>query len=205
MGFKREKRNSGAAERDSGRERSSGRSGRSDRGDRGGRSERSSSGGKSYSKGGGKAYPFTNIGSVKQGRNMSDKDAAQLKGCDESVKIKLYMPNVAKLVLEKDAVIGINLGKKGNDPDFILGHVVLPLGSVSPTKKTSEDIEDFLGGFAELNEFDLVAQIYLPKDVETVSLEHDKILLLTFKTGEKAESLDFVLGTLAIANDQAED
>ena len=197
MGFKREKRNSGRSE-----ERSEGRSERSERResrrDRGNRSERSSRG----SSRGDQQYAFTNIGSVKQGRNLSDKDAAELKGCGESVKIKLYMPKVSKLVLEKDAIIGINLGKRGTDEDYVIGHAVLPLGSVTPTKKTADDLVDFLGGMGEIPEYDFVAQIYLPKNIETVTLEHGKMMLLTFKTGEKAEDLDFVLGTLSLANDE---
>jgi hypothetical protein len=197
MGFKREKKNSAREER--GEERSE-RKTSSSRRDRGDRRERSSSG----SSRGDKQYAFTNIGSVKQGRNLSDKDAAELKGCGESVKIKLYMPKVAKLVLEKDAVIGINLGKRQSDEDYVIGQAVLPLGSVTPTKKTADDLVDFLGGMGDVAEFDFVAQIYLPKDIETVTLEHGKMMLLTFKTGEKAEELDFVLGTLSLANDDGE-
>lgn len=197
MGFKREKKNSAREER--GEERSE-RKSSSSRRDRGDRRERSSSG----SSRGDKQYAFTNIGSVKQGRNLSDKDAAELKGCGESVKIKLYMPKVAKLVLEKDAVIGINLGKRLSDEDYVIGQAVLPLGSVTPTKKTADDLVDFLGGMGDVAEFDFVAQIYLPKDIETVTLEHGKMMLLTFKTGEKAEDLDFVLGTLSLANDDGE-
>lgn len=197
MGFKREKKNSAREER--GEERSE-RKSSSSRRDRGDRRERSSSG----SSRGDKQYAFTNIGSVKQGRNLSDKDAAELKGCGESVKIKLYMPKVAKLVLEKDAVIGINLGKRQSDEDYVIGQAVLPLGSVTPTKKTADDLVDFLGGMGDVAEFDFVAQIYLPKDIETVTLEHGKMMLLTFKTGEKAEDLDFVLGTLSLANDDGE-
>lgn len=197
MGFKREKKNSAREER--GEERSE-RKSSSSRRDRGDRRERSSSG----SSRGDKQYAFTNIGSVKQGRNLSDKDAAELKGCGESVKIKLYMPKVAKLVLEKDAVIGINLGKRQSDEDYVIGQAVLPLGSVTPTKKTADDLVDFLGGMGDVAEFDFVAQIYLPKDIETVTLEHGKMMLLTFKTGEKAEDLNFVLGTLSLANDDGE-
>lgn len=197
MGFKREKKNSAREER--GEERSE-RKSSSSRRDRGDRRERSSSG----SSRGDKQYAFTNIGSVKQGRNLSDKDAAELKGCGESVKIKLYMPKVAKLVLEKDAVIGINLGKRQSDEDYVIGQAVLPLGSVTPTKKTADDLVDFLGGMGDVAEFDFLAQIYLPKDIETVTLEHGKMMLLTFKTGEKAEDLNFVLGTLSLANDDGE-
>lgn len=196
MGFKREKRNSGREEQ---REERSERSERSSRGsrDRDSRSSRrSSSSGR-----GDQQYAFTNIGSVKQGRNLSDKDAKELKGCGESVKIKLYMPKVSKLVLEKDAVIGINLGKRQSDEDYVIGQAVLPLGSVTPTKKTADDLVDFLGGMGDVAEFDLVAQIYLPKNIDTVTLEHGKMMLVTFKTGEKAEDLDFVLGTLSLAND----
>lgn len=199
MGFKREKKNSGREESRS--ERTEKTTDRSSRRDRGSRSERSSN----SSSGGDKQYAFTNIGSVKQGRNLSDKDAAELKGCGESVKIKLYMPKVLKLVLEKDAVIGINLGKRGTDEDYVIGQAVLPLGSLTPTKKTGDDLTDFLGGMGEIAEFDFVAQIYLPKGIEDVTLEHGKMMLLTFKTGEKAEELDFVLGTLSLANDNAED
>ena len=194
MGFKREKRNSGREERNE--ERSSERSSRGGR-DRDSRSSRRSN----SSSRGDQQYAFTNIGSVKQGRNLSDKDAAELKGCGESVKIKLYMPKVAKLVLEKDAVIGINLGKRQSDEDYVIGQAVLPLGSVTPTKKTADDLVDFLGGMGDVAEFDFVAQIYLPKGIETVTLEHGKMMLVTFKTGEKAEDLDFVLGTLSLAND----
>ncbi len=194
MGFKREKRNSGREERNEERsERSSSRGSR----DRDSRSSRRSS----SSSRGDQQYAFTNIGSVKQGRNLSDKDAAELKGCGESVKIKLYMPKVAKLVLEKDAVIGINLGKRNSDEDYVIGQAVLPLGSVTPTKKTADDLVDFLGGMGDVAEFDFIAQIYLPKGIETVTLEHGKMMLVTFKTGEKAEDLDFVLGTLSLAND----
>ena len=194
MGFKREKRNSGREERNEERsERSSSRGSR----DRDSRSSRRSS----NSSRGDQQYAFTNIGSVKQGRNLSDKDAAELKGCGESVKIKLYMPKVAKLVLEKDAVIGINLGKRQSDEDYVIGQAVLPLGSVTPTKKTADDLVDFLGGMGDVAEFDFIAQIYLPKGIETVTLEHGKMMLVTFKTGEKAEDLDFVLGTLSLAND----
>lgn len=197
MGFKREKKNSAREERNEERsERSSSRGGR----DRDSRSSRRSSG----SSRGDQQYAFTNIGSVKQGRNLSDKDAAELKGCGESVKIKLYMPKVAKLVLEKDAVIGINLGKRQSDEDYVIGQAVLPLGSVTPTKKTADDLVDFLGGMGDVAEFDFVAQIYLPKGIETVTLEHGKMMLVTFKTGEKAEDLDFVLGTLSLANDSEE-
>ena len=195
MGFKREKRNSGREERNE--ERSERRSSNRDRGDRS--SRRSSSSGR-----GDQQYAFTNIGSVKQGRNLSDKDAAELKGCGESVKIKLYMPKVAKLVLEKDAVIGINLGKRNSDEDYVIGQAVLPLGSMTPTKKTADDLVDFLGGMGDVAEFDFIAQIYLPKGIETVELEHGKMMLVTFKTGEKAEDLDFVLGTLSLANDNEE-
>lgn len=195
MGFKREKRNSGREERNE--ERSERRSSNRDRGDRS--SRRSSSSGR-----GDQQYAFTNIGSVKQGRNLSDKDAAELKGCGESVKIKLYMPKVAKLVLEKDAVIGINLGKRQSDEDYVIGQAVLPLGSMTPTKKTADDLVDFLGGMGDVAEFDFIAQIYLPKNIETVTLEHGKMMLVTFKTGEKAEDLDFVLGTLSLANDNEE-
>ncbi len=198
MGFKREKKSNGREERNEERsERSSSRGSR----DRDSRSSRRSN----SSGGGDKQYAFTNIGSVKQGRNLSDKDAAELKGCGESVKIKLYMPKVAKLVLEKDAVIGINLGKRQSDEDYVIGQAVLPLGSVTPTKKTADDLVDFLGGMGDVAEFDFVAQIYLPKNIETVTLEHGKMMLVTFKTGEKAEDLDFVLGTLSLANDNAED
>lgn len=186
MGFKREKRNSGREERSEQRSERSSRGGR----DRDSRSSR-----------GDQQYAFTNIGSVKQGRNLSDKDAAELKGCGESVKIKLYMPKVAKLVLEKDAVIGINLGKRNSDEDYVIGQAVLPLGSMTPTKKTADDLVDFLGGMGDIAEFDFIAQIYLPKGIETVELEHGKMMLVTFKTGEKAEDLDFVLGTLSLAND----
>lgn len=197
MGFKREKRNEGRAE-----ERSE-RSSRTDRTERrSGRSEE-----KSTRRSGSSAkteYAFTNIGSVKQGRNLSDKDAAELKGCGESVKIKLYMPSVVKIVLEKDAIIGINLGKRQSDKDFVIGQAVLPLGSLSPTKKTPDDLVDFLGEMGDIAEYDLVAQIYLPKNIETVTLEDGKMMLLTFKTGDKAESLDFVLGTLSLANDNSE-
>lgn len=196
MGFKREKRNSGREEsrREERSERSERSSSRRDRGDRSERSSRRSSRGDQQ-------YAFTNIGSVKQGRNLSDKDAAELKGCGESVKVKLYMPKVAKLVLEKDAVIGINLGKRQSDEDYVIGQAVLPLGSVTPTKKTADDLVDFLGGMGDVAEYDFVAQIYLPKGIETVTLEHGKMMLITFKTGEKAEDLDFVLGTLSLAND----
>lgn len=197
MGFKREKRNSGREERSEERsERSSSRGSR----DRDSRSSRRSN----SSSRGDQQYAFTNIGSVKQGRNLSDKDAAELKGCGESVKIKLYMPKVAKLVLEKDAVIGINLGKRNSDEDYVIGQAVLPLGSMTPTKKTADDLVDFLGGMGDVAEFDFVAQIYLPKGIETVELEHGKMMLVTFKTGEKAEDLDFVLGTLSLANDNEE-
>ena len=196
MGFKREKRNSGREERNERSERSE-RNERGSRRDRGDRSERSS---RSSSRGD-KQYAFTNIGSVKQGRNLSDKDAAELKGCGESVKIKLYMPNVAKLVLEKDAIIGINLGKRNSDEDYVIGHATLPLGSVTPTKKTADDLVDFLGGMGDVTEYDFIAQIYLPKGINDVELEHGKMMLITFKTGEKAEDLDFVLGTLSLAND----
>lgn len=197
MGFKREKRNSGREERNEERsERSSSRGSR----DRDSRSSRRSN----SSSRGDQQYAFTNIGSVKQGRNLSDKDAAELKGCGESVKIKLYMPKVAKLVLEKDAVIGINLGKRNSDEDYVIGQAVLPLGSMTPTKKTADDLVDFLGGMGDVAEFDFVAQIYLPKGIETVELEHGKMMLVTFKTGEKAEDLDFVLGTLSLANDNEE-
>lgn len=196
MGFKREKRNSGREERSEQRsERSS--SGGRDRDSRSSRRSNSSSRGDQQ-------YAFTNIGSVKQGRNLSDKDAAELKGCGESVKIKLYMPKVAKLVLEKDAVIGINLGKRNSDEDYVIGQAVLPLGSMTPTKKTADDLVDFLGGMGDVAEFDFIAQIYLPKGIETVELEHGKMMLVTFKTGEKAEDLDFVLGTLSLANDNEE-
>jgi hypothetical protein len=197
MGFKREKRNSGGA-REERTERGSSSS-RRDRGDRSERrSNRSSSGAKSE-------FAFTNIGSVKQGRNLSDKDAAELKGCGESVKIKLYMPKVAKLVLEKDAIIGINLGKRNSDEDYVIGHATLPLGSLTPTKKTADDLVDFLGGMGDVAEYDFVAQIYLPKGIDTVALEHGKMMLVTFKTGEKAEDLEFVLGTLSLANDNSEE
>lgn len=197
MGFKREKRNSGREERNEERsERSSSRGSR----DRDSRSSRRSN----SSSRGDQQYAFTNIGSVKQGRNLSDKDAAELKGCGESVKIKLYMPKVAKLVLEKDAVIGINLGKRNSDEDYVIGQAVLPLGSMTPTKKTADDLVDFLGGMGDVAEFDFIAQIYLPKGIETVELEHGKMMLVTFKTGEKAEDLDFVLGTLSLANDNEE-
>jgi len=197
MGFKREKRNSGREERNEERsERSSSRGSR----DRDSRSSRRSN----SSSRGDQQYAFTNIGSVKQGRNLSDKDAAELKGCGESVKIKLYMPKVAKLVLEKDAVIGINLGKRQSDEDYVIGQAVLPLGSMTPTKKTADDLVDFLGGMGDVAEFDFIAQIYLPKGIETVELEHGKMMLVTFKTGEKAEDLDFVLGTLSLANDNEE-
>lgn len=196
MGFKREKKNSGREERSE--ERSSSRSSsRKERDDRGSRRSSGSSRGDQQ-------YAFTNIGSVKQGRNLSDKDAAELKGCGESVKIKLYMPKVAKLVLEKDAVIGINLGKRQSDEDYVIGQAVLPLGSITPTKKTADDLVDFLGGMGDVSEYDLVCQIYLPKNIETVTLEHGKMMLVTFKTGEKAEDLDFVLGTLSLANDSEE-
>lgn len=197
MGFKREKRNSVRGEE---REESSS-SRRESRRDRGDRSERRSRG----SSRGDQQYAFTNIGSVKQGRNLSDKDAAELKGCGDSVKIKLYMPKVSKLVLEKDAIIGINLGRRGTDEDYVVGQAVLPLGSVTPTKKTPDDLADFLGDMADIPEYDFVAQIYLPKDIETVTLEHGKMMLLTFKTGEAAEDLDFVLGTLSLANDNDEE
>ena len=197
MGFKREKRNSGREERNEERsERSSSRGSR----DRDSRSSRRSN----SSSRGDQQYAFTNIGSVKQGRNLSDKDAAELKGCGESVKIKLYMPKVAKLVLEKDAVIGNNLGKRNSDEDYVIGQAVLPLGSMTPTKKTADDLVDFLGGMGDVAEFDFIAQIYLPKGIETVELEHGKMMLVTFKTGEKAEDLDFVLGTLSLANDNEE-
>jgi len=197
MGFKREKRNSAAREERSEKsERSS-----TSRRDRSDRTERRSS----RSSGGDKQYAFTNIGSVKQGRNLSDKDAAELKGCGESVKIKLYMPNVEKLVLAKDAVLGINLGKRQSDESYVIGQAVLPLGSLTPTKKTADDLVDFLGGMGDVAEYDFVAQIYLPKGIDTVTLEHGKMMLLTFKTGEKAEELDFVLGTLSLANDNSEE
>ena len=196
MGFKREKRNSGREERNEERSERSSRGGR----DRDSRSSRRSN----SSSRGDQQYAFTNIGSVKQGRNLSDKDAAELKGCGESVKIKLYMPKVAKLVLEKDAVIGINLGKRNSDEDYVIGQAVLPLGSMTPTKKTADDLVDFLGGMGDVAEFDFIAQIYLPKGIETVTLEHGKMMLVTFKTGEKAEDLDFVLGTLSLANDNEE-
>jgi len=64
---------------------------------------------------------------------------------------------------------------------------------------------DFLGGMGDVAEYDFVAQIYLPKGIDDVTLEHGKMMLITFKTGEKAEDLDFVLGTLSLANDNAED
>lgn len=197
MGFKREKRNSGREERNEERSERRERSDRSSRRDRNDRSERR---GNSSSRNN-QQYAFTNIGSVKQGRNLSDKDAAELKGCGESIKIKLYMPNVAKLVLEKDAIIGINLGKRNSDEDYVIGHATLPLGSVTPTKKTADDLVDFLGGMGDVAEYDFVAQIYLPKGINDVELEHGKMMLVTFKTGEKAEDLDFVLGTLSLAND----
>lgn len=202
MGFKREgKRNSGAREERSERSEKTDRSSRRDRGDRSERRGNSSS----RSSGGKTEYAFTNIGSVKQGRNLSDKDAAELKGCGESVKIKLYMPNVEQLVLQKDAIIGINLGKRASDADYVIGLASLPIGSVTPTKKTADDLVDFLGDMGDVAEYDLVAQIYLPKGIDTVALEHGKMMLVTFKTGEKAEDLDFVLGTLSLANDNSED
>lgn len=192
MGFKREKRN-GAARGEERSERSERRSsGKEDRGSR--RSRGSSRGGDKFA--------FTHIGSVKQGRRLNDKDAAELKGCEESLKIKLYMPNVIELTLEKDALIGIVLGKRQNDENYVLGQAYLPLGSVTPTKKTPDDLVDFLADLGEETEFDMVASIYLPKGVETVTLEHGKTMLLRFKTGEKAEDLDFVLGTLSLANDE---
>lgn len=193
-GFKREARNSAAKE---------------ERSDRGGRTERrSSSSGKSEksSRGGGgfteKKYAFTNIGNVKQGRSMSDKDAAQLKGCEESIKLKLYMPGVVKLTLENKAIMGIKLGQRSEDEKFVLGQAFLPLGSITPTKKTEEDFQEFLKEYGEVTDFDMIADIYLPKGQEEITLFSGQTLLLTFKTGEKAEEIDYVLGTLSIANDQ---
>lgn len=188
-GFKREKRNSARSDR--GEERSS-------------RSERSSSRGRSSGGGygGDKKYAFTNIGNIKQARGMSDKDAAELKGCGETIKLKLYMPGVLGVKLENKAVLGIKLGQRSEDEKFVLGQAFLPIGSVTPTKKTDEDLQDFLKGFGDIAEFDMIADIYLPKGQEEVELYSGQILLLTFKTGEKAEELDFVLGTLSIANDE---
>jgi hypothetical protein len=196
MGFTREKRNGAAREeRNSGgrEERSERRSSRRDEG-------RSSS--RSSTRGNGE-YAFTNIGSVKQGRNMTDKDAAELKGCGESIKLQLYMPAVNQVVLSKDAVMGIKLGRRSDDKNFVLGQAYLPMGSLTPTKKTNDDLADFLGEFSKIEDFDLIAQIYLPKDVKTVTLNNGATLLLTFKTGDKAEDLKFVLGTLALANDSS--
>lgn len=197
MGFKREKKSGGEDREERSERRSSSR-----RGDRdGGRSSRRSGG---SSRGNGE-YAFTNIGSVKQGRNLTDKDAAELKGCGESIKLQLYMPSVDEVVLRKDAVMGIKLGRRTDDKDFVLGQAYLPMGSLTPTKKTNDDLAEFLGEFSEIEDFDMIAQIYLPKDVKTVSLKNGATLLVTFKTGEKAEDLDFVLGTLALANDSSED
>lgn len=198
MGFKREKKSSGEDRE----ERSERRSSSSRRDRDGGRSSRRSGGGSSRGNG---EYAFTNIGSVKQGRNLTDKDAAELKGCGESIKLQLYMPSVDEVVLRKDAVMGIKLGRRTDDKDFVLGQAYLPMGSLTPTKKTNDDLAEFLGEFSEIEDFDMVAQIYLPKDVKTVSLKNGATLLVTFKTGEKAEDLDFVLGTLALANDSSED
>lgn len=153
---------------------------------------------------GNKQFPFTNVGSVKQGRNLSDKDSKELKGCKESLKIKLYMPNIPKLVLGNGATIGINLGKRDSDKDYVLGQVVIPIGSLTATQKTAEDLVSFLKGMGTIAEFDFVVQVYLPRGIETVSFEDGKTLLLTFRTGDKAEDLDFVLGTLSIANDNTE-
>ena len=198
MGFKREKKSSGEDRE----ERSERRSSSSRRDRDGGRSSRRSGGGSSRGNG---EYAFTNIGSVKQGRNLTDKDAAELKGCGESIKLQLYMPSVDEVVLRKDAVMGIKLGRRTDDKDFVLGQAYLPMGSLTPTMKTNDDLAEFLGEFSEIEDFDMVAQIYLPKDVKTVSLKNGATLLVTFKTGEKAEDLDFVLGTLALANDSSED
>jgi hypothetical protein len=192
-GFKREARNSAA---------------KSERSDRGERTERRSSGKSdrsSRSSGGGfseKKYAFTNIGNVKQGRGMGDKDAAQLKGCEESIKLKLYMPGVVKLTLENKAIMGIKLGQRSEDEKFVLGQAFLPLGSITPTKKTEEDFQEFLKEYGEVTDFDMIADIYLPKGQEEITLYSGQTLLLTFKTGEKAEEIDYVLGTLSIANDQ---
>lgn len=189
-GFKREKRNSAA--REDRPERSSGRE------------ERRSS--KSSGRGGGgfteKKYAFTNIGNVKQGRSMTDKDAAQLKGCQESIKLTLYMPGVVKLTLENKAILGIKLGQRSEDKSFVLGQAFIPVGSLTPTKKTDEDFQDYLKDFGQVTDFDMIADIYLPKGQEELTLHTGQTLLLTFKTGEKAEEIDYVLGTLSIANDQ---
>jgi hypothetical protein len=150
-------------------------------------------------------YSFTNIGSIKQGRNLSDKVAAQLKGCEEAIKVKVYMPNVSEVVLHKDAVIGIKLGRRAEDKEFVLGQLYLPMGSITPTMKTSEDLVEFLSGFSKIEGFDLIAQIYLPRDISTVSIKNGSTLLITFKTGSKTENYDFVLGTLALANDNNKD
>lgn len=148
-----------------------------------------------------KRYAFTNIGSIKQGRGMSDKDAAQIKGCEESIKLKLYMPGVIDIKLANKAIIGIKLGQRSGDENFVLAQAFLPLGSVTPTKKTDEHFQAFLKDFGNIPHFDLVADIYLPKGQEEVTLYSGQTLILTFKTGEKAQDIDYVLGTLSIAND----
>lgn len=188
-GFKREKRNLAQEER------SESQSSRRERSSRGGRYSASSYGGE-------KKYAFTNIGNVKQGRGMSDKDAAQLKGCEESIKLKLYMPGVLGIKLENKAIIGIKLGQRSEDAKFVLGQAFLPVGSVTPTKKTDEDFQGFLKDFGNVADFDMIADIYLPKGQEEIELYSGQTLLLTFKTGEKAEEIDYVLGTLSIANDE---
>jgi hypothetical protein len=187
-GFKREKRNSAREER------SESRSSRSERSSRGG--------GRAGTYGGDKKYAFTNIGNVKQGRGMSDKDAAQLKGCEESIKLKLYMPGVLGIKLENKAIIGIKLGQRSEDEKFVLGQAFIPVGSVTPTKKTGEDFQGFLKDFGDVSDFDMIADIYLPKGQDEIELYSGQTLLLTFKTGEKAAEIDYVLGTLSIANDE---
>jgi len=182
-GFKREKRNLAREERSESRSL---------------RSERRA--GVTY--GGAKKYAFTNIGNVKQARGMSDKDAAQLKGCEESIKLKLYMPGVLGIKLENKAIIGIKLGQRSEDEKFVLGQAYIPVGSVTPTKKTGEDFQGFLKDFGNISDFDMIADIYLPKGQDQIELYNGQTLLLTFKTGEKAAEIDYVLGTLSIANDE---
>jgi hypothetical protein len=144
-------------------------------------------------------YAFIRIGSIKSGRQMSEDVAAQLKNSEEYLNVKLYMPEVESIRLRSKAILGIKLGAREDDKDFVLGQVVLPMGSVTPTKnKTSDDVTEFLHEYATIEDFDLILDIYLPEGTKSVELTHEQLILLSFKTNAEQ---DFVLGQVSIPSE----
>lgn len=85
-------------------------------------------------------------------------------------------------------------GSKGSNPKFKFTR----LGSITVPKSSDDEIHDMIHNELKGSDVRLKLTIYPPKGVESVTLNRNDIIVITFKPGDKDP--EFVVGNASLPN-----